>query len=142
VRIVRAIEFFNSLKPVDGAEAMLAEQMVGTHFAALDCLRRAALPNQTPTSFDIAMKNAQKLMALYARQLESLNKNRSKDQQKVTVEHVYVAAGGQAIVGSVDTSGRPSPREASGTAALEHAPRVSLGETPTPEPGKAQRGKF
>ena len=43
-RVARAIEHFNSLKPSDGAEGMLAQQMVGTHFAALDCLRRAAIP--------------------------------------------------------------------------------------------------
>lgn len=44
-RIARALELYESLKPQDGAEGMLALQMVGTHDAALECLRRAALPN-------------------------------------------------------------------------------------------------
>jgi hypothetical protein len=46
IKIVRAVELFNSLKPADGAESMLAQQMVGTHSAALECLRRAALPSR------------------------------------------------------------------------------------------------
>jgi hypothetical protein len=36
---------------------------------------------------------------------EVLNRHRGKGQQKVTVEHVHVQAGGQAIVGSVGTPG-------------------------------------
>jgi hypothetical protein len=104
VGIARAIEHFNSLAPGDGAEAMLAEQMVATHFAALECLRRAAIPNQYAAARKEELKQASKLMALYARQLDTLNKHRGKGQQKVTVEHVHVAEGGQAIVGQVNAS--------------------------------------
>ena len=104
VGIARAIEHFNSLVPGDGAEAMLAAQMVATHFAALECLRRAAIPNQYATARNEELKQASKLMALYTRQLDTLNKHRGKGQQKVTVEHVHVAEGGQAIVGQVNAS--------------------------------------
>jgi len=34
--------------------------------------------------------------------LEALNKHRGKGQQKVTVEHVHVHEGGQAVVGNVE----------------------------------------
>jgi hypothetical protein len=115
VLIVSVIEKFNSLKPADGAEAMLAQQMVGTHSAALECLRRAALANQTFAGRDMALKHAYKLMTLYTQQLAALNKHRGKGQQKVTVEHVHVEAGGQAIVGTVETNKpaieSPPPRE-------------------------------
>jgi len=37
--------------------------------------------------------------------VEALNRHRGKGQQKVTVEHVHVHAGGQAIVGNVGTPG-------------------------------------
>ena len=100
-RIVRALELYESLEPADGAEGMLAMQMVGTHDAALECLRRAALSNQTFEGRDMALKHAHKLMTLYTQQLATLNKHRGKGQQKVTVEHVNVQAGGQAIVGHV-----------------------------------------
>lgn len=106
VQIVRALELYESLDPSGGAEGMLATQMVGTHFAAMECLRRAAISNQSFESRDLNLKHAQKLMALYGKQLETLNKHRGKGQQKVTVEHVHVAPGGQAIVGNVETQTR------------------------------------
>ena len=46
-RIVRAADLFESIGPTEGIEAMLALQMVGTHHAAMECLRRAMLENQT-----------------------------------------------------------------------------------------------
>ena len=59
-------------------------------------------------------------MALYARQLETLNKHRGKGQQKVTVEHVHVAEGGQAIVGNVEAGGKNNAQGKSPQ--LEHKP--------------------
>ena len=78
LRIARALELYESLKPQDGAEGMLAMQMVGTHDAALECLRRAALPNQSFEGRDMALKHAHKLMSLYTQQLSTLNKHRGK----------------------------------------------------------------
>lgn len=109
-RILRALELYESLEPADGAEGMLAMQMVGTHDAALECPKRAALSNQTFEGRDMALKHAQKLMTLYTKQLETLNKHRGKGQQKVTVEHVNVQAGGQAIVGNVESGQRGRQR--------------------------------
>ena len=58
-RIVRAVELYESLKPGDGAESMLVAQMVGTHSAALECLRRAVVDGQTFAGRDMALKYAQ-----------------------------------------------------------------------------------
>ena len=44
----------------------------------------------------------------------ALDKHRGKGQQKVTVEHVYVHAGGQAVVGMVETQGRNRTKSAAG----------------------------
>jgi hypothetical protein len=41
----------------------------------------------------------------YAMLLEALNRHRGKGQQKVTIEHVHVHEGGQAVVGVVETPG-------------------------------------
>ncbi len=46
-----------------------------------------------------------KLLRTFAAQVEALQRHRGKGQQKVTVEHVHVHAGGQAIVGSVTPVG-------------------------------------
>ena len=44
---------------------------------------------------------AVKLLRTFTAQVEALQRYRGKGQQKVTVEHVNVNAGGQAIVGTV-----------------------------------------
>ena len=103
-RIVRAMDLFENIKPTDGIEAMLALQMVGAHHAALECLRRAMLENQTFEARNQALGHAQKMMTLYANQLAALDKHRGKGQQQVTVKHVHVGAGGQAIVGDVNAA--------------------------------------
>jgi hypothetical protein len=124
-KIARAIELYEDLRPVDGLEGMLAIQMVGTHEAATECLRRAALQNQTFEGRDLALKHATKLMALYLKQVAALDKHRGKGQQKVTVEHVHVAAGGQAIVGNIE-AGSHALSSTGDAAAIAHQPEVPL----------------
>jgi len=136
VRIIRAVELYESLHPADGAESMLATQMVGTHFAALECLRRTSHREHSLAGRDMALKHAQKLMTLYAKQLETLNKHRGKGQQKVTAEHVNVAAGGQAIFGNVDTGGRTS---ITSPAAIEHSPEMPLAKVLPAKKVKSKR---
>jgi hypothetical protein len=109
-RIIKAIDLFESIKPADGIEAMLAVQMVGTHHAALECLRRAMIPEQTPEGRDASLRNAQRLLSLYTQQLAALDKHRGKGQ-KITVERVQVASGGQAIVGDVHALAERPPAE-------------------------------
>ena len=48
------------------------------------------------------LNQANKLSRTYSTLLEALNRHRGKGQQKVTVEHVHVHQGGQAIVGNVE----------------------------------------
>ena len=53
---------------------------------------------------DANVHRAVRLLRLFNEQLQALATLRGKTgQQKVTVEHVHVYEGGQAIVGSVDT---------------------------------------
>ena len=138
-RITRALELYEGLKPRSAAEGMLAEQMVGTHFAALECLRRAALAEQTFEGRDMALKHAARLMKLYAEQLAALDKHRGKGQQKVTVEHVHVHSGGQAIVGNVESGASPAPSAPSApvvpsAASAPAAPSAPAALENTPEP--------
>lgn len=51
-----------------------------------------------------------RLARTYAAQMDTLKRYRSSGQQKVTVEHVHVHAGGQAIVGNVE-AGAPLRKE-------------------------------
>ena len=84
----------------DEIEGMLAAQMAATHFAAISALRRLKGSETVPQQ-DSNGNLAVKLLRTYAMQVEALQRYRGKGQQKVTVEHVHVNAGGQAIVGAV-----------------------------------------
>ena len=88
---------------------MLATQMAATHVAAIRVLRQLK-GSDALTQQDSNGNLAVKLLRTFTMQLEALQRYRGKGQQKVTVEHVHVNAGGQAIVGS---DRRPqSPRSA------------------------------
>lgn len=101
-RIISAIAALTSIGPTDVLEGMLAAQMLGTHSAAMDCLANAGAQEQSIMGRDMYMKHATKLLSLYTQQMAALDKHRGKGQQKVTVEHVHVAPGGQAFVGTVE----------------------------------------
>jgi hypothetical protein len=140
-RIKSAVAMVEGIKPDGGIEGLLAAQMVATPNAAMDCLGRAMIRGQTFEGRDQSLKHAAKLLSIYTRQVEVLDKRRGKGQQKVTVEYVNVEAGGQAIVGHVETGGRKRRRK-SQSPAIEHAPEVPL-ETFVEQPAtvKAATGK-
>jgi hypothetical protein len=63
------------------------------------------IPKQYAEARRENLAQAGKLSRTFAMLLESLNRHRGKGQQKVTVEHVHVHSGGQAVVGMVGPSG-------------------------------------
>lgn len=134
--IVRAVDLFESIAPAEGIEAMLATQMVGTHHAALECLRRAMIPSQSFEAREASLSQAQKLMNLYTQQMAALNKHRGKGQQKITVERVQVAPGGQAVLGDVHTSAQSA---AASSPALEAPREDTVPLPPMPAKTKARR---
>ena len=81
----------------DEVEGMLAVQMVGTHYAATRALRRLKGSGMRDNDGNIATK----FLRTFAAQIEALRRYRGKGQQKMTIEHVHIHKGGQAIVGSV-----------------------------------------
>jgi hypothetical protein len=89
------------INPKDPLEGMIAAQLLAGHNAAMECYRRAMLPTQTLEGRSENLNQANKLSRTCATLLEALNRHRGKGQQKVTVEHVHVHSGGQAIVGNV-----------------------------------------
>ncbi|WP_247551697.1 hypothetical protein [Bradyrhizobium sp. 138] len=115
------------MKPQDEFEGMLMAQMIGTHNAAMECHRRAMLPEQPFVGRSEALTQANKLSRTFATLLEALNRHRGKGQQKVTVEHVHVHAGGQAVVGVVETQGP------GGLKKLEEQPHAVRSENPERE---------
>ena len=84
---------------------MMAAQLLATHNATRECYRRAMIAEETLEGRRENLNQANKLSRTYATLIEALNRHRGKGQQKVTVEHVHVHAGGQAVVGMVETPG-------------------------------------
>ncbi len=107
--------------PRDELEGMLAGQLMAAHHAAMECYRRAMLGEQTFEGRKESLNQANKLSRTYAALLEALNRHRGKGQQKISVEHVHVHPGGQAIVGAVETGGGA----ASGNQRQPHAKAIS-----------------
>lgn len=92
--VVRAVE------PRDELEALLAVQMGAIHQATMTMARRLNHVETIPQQ-DAVERALNKLARTYAMQMETLKRYRTGGHQKVTVEHVTVNAGGQAIVGAV-----------------------------------------
>ena len=106
---VKGLNFMLSVvkgvQPKDQMEAMLAAQMAAVHMATMTFARRLAHVDNIPQQ-DSAERAFNKLARTFSAQMEALKRYRTGGQQKVTVEHVTVNAGGQAIVGNVETGGR------------------------------------
>ena len=92
------------IEPKDQIEAMLAVQMAVVHMHAMNAsevlLHAESIPQQ-----DSAERAFNKLMRTYPTQMEALRRYRNGGEQKVTVKHVTVNEGGQAIVGNLTTGG-------------------------------------
>ena len=97
-----ALEAVASLDPRDGLEVMLCSQLAALHSQSMEFMRRGMLPEQTSDGVDCNVNRATKLLRTFAILAECLRTHRGGGQQKVTVEHVTVQAGGQAIVGTVN----------------------------------------
>ena len=89
-----------AVKPRDELETMLAAQMAAIHCTTMTFARRLNHVENIPQQ-DSAERTLNKLARTFAVQLEALKKYRGAEQ-KITVQHVTVNEGGQAIVGTVE----------------------------------------
>jgi hypothetical protein len=118
VSVVKGIE------PRDQIETMLAAQMAGIHKAIMTFTRRLANVENVPQQ-DSAERALNKLARTFVSQMEALKRYRTGGEQKVTVQHVSVSEGGQAIVGNVTQA----PREAADNPSSS-PPALSHTQTP------------
>jgi hypothetical protein len=84
---------------------MLAAQMAAVHMATMTFARRLAHVENIQQQ-DSAERAFNKLARTYVSQVEALKRYRTGGEQRVTVRHVTVNEGGQAIVGTVEAGGR------------------------------------
>jgi hypothetical protein len=123
-----ALAAMHGIAPRDEAEAMLAAQMVATHALAMTQFRRVR-GSETIPQLEANGTLLSKLLRTYTTQLETLQRYRGKGQQKMTVEHVHVHPGGQAIVGNVAPQGAGVHSETEKQAhakQIAHAPEQAM----------------
>jgi hypothetical protein len=96
------------IKPRDQLEAMLAAQMAAVHTATMQFSRKLAEAEYLEHR-DSAERTLNKLMRTFVTQMEALKRYRTGGEQTVTVQHVNVSEGGQAIVGNVTQGQRDAP---------------------------------
>ena len=104
------LSVIKGIEPRDQLEAMLAAQMAAVHVATMTFARHLAQAEET-VLVDSAERAFNKLTRTFAMQMEALKRYRSGVEQKVSVQHVSVADGGQAIVGNVTQAPRENGQE-------------------------------
>jgi hypothetical protein len=115
--------------PRDELEGMMAAQLIAAHNAVMDCYRRAMIGEQTFEGRRESLNQANKLSRTFTQLIGALNRHCGKGQQKVTVEHVHVHSGGQAVVGVVEpTAGghRSKPEGPFHAKRIAHAPEPAM----------------
>jgi hypothetical protein len=100
-----AAAVINGVEPRDQLEAMLAAQMASVHAATMKMAQQLALSDNFHAQ-DNAERAFNKLTRTFISQMEALKRYRTGGEQKVTVQHVNVSEGGQAIVGNVTQNAR------------------------------------
>jgi hypothetical protein len=134
------------IEPKDQVEAMMAAQMAAVHVTTMTFAPRLAQVENIPQQ-DSAERAFNKLTRTFATQMEALKRYRTGGEQKVTVQHVSVSEGGQAIVGNVTQAPRGTARDkaASSRPALSNAqqsPMPIVGErASSPVPLKRKLAK-
>lgn len=83
--------------------------MATVHVATMATARRLANADNIAQQ-DSVERAFNKLARTFTAQVEALKRYRTGGEQKVTVKHVTVNEGGQAIVGNVETGGRGSSK--------------------------------
>jgi hypothetical protein len=124
-----AVDALIGIAPRDEFEGMIAAQLLASHNASMECYRRAMIGEQTFEGRNENLAQANKLSRTYATLLEALNRHRGKGQQRVTVEHVHVHSGAQAVVGVVGTPGggdRTKLEEQPLAKQIVHAPKPAV----------------
>jgi hypothetical protein len=110
-----ALALIEAAAPRNEIEGALAVQMACTHAAAMSVLARFRGGGGSEQRVAALATAAVRLLRAYSVQVETLRRLRHGGDQYVSVEHVHVNDGGQAVIGNVKTAGSDA------VGALEHS---------------------
>jgi hypothetical protein len=109
-----AAELLAALAPRDALEAMLASQMAAAHAAAVRAFERAAECAEHPQIEALYMRQAARLMHLFVRQMEALDKRRAaaeaRAEQKARAAYFLEKEQREEEERAFRLDGRPRPR--------------------------------
>jgi hypothetical protein len=115
-----ALAAVTGIAPRDEAEAMLAAQMVGVHWLAMDLLRKA----NDRARLNDAGNMAVKLLRTFTTQIEALKRYRSAGEQRVVVQHQHVTVTADQAAVQVNGVGNPAPGGRGAVSKLEDQPHA------------------
>jgi hypothetical protein len=102
-----ALAVISGVRPKDEIEAMLAAHMAVANIALLELVARTRgtiaghiYEGSGVKKLDVLGNLTNKFMRTYTMQVEALARKRRKGGQNITVRHLHVHAGGQAVVGN------------------------------------------
>lgn len=99
-----ALDAADSIKADNSLEKMLAHQLAVAHKAALEIMDKATFQQDVGDKTRL-LNLAARMMETYQKGVLTLDRIRSKGEQRIVVQHVYVKDGGQAIIGNVSREG-------------------------------------
>jgi hypothetical protein len=121
------LSVIKNIHPRDAIEAMLVAQMAAVHMSMMTFVDEFARLGNTPQQ-EMAERAMNKLSRTFATLVGALKHYRTGGEQKLTVHHVSVSDGGQAIVGTVTQAPRDvlSEKTPNATPALTDARQTSM----------------
>jgi hypothetical protein len=100
----KVLDAADTISANNSLEKMLAHQMAGLHQVGMKMLHRANLMQEAKHSVQY-LNAAIKASTAYQGAMATLHRVRDDKRQHILVQHVNVGAGGQAVVGTVNSGG-------------------------------------
>lgn len=100
-----ALDTANAVGAVGSVEQMLAHQIAAAHHQAMSLLAKAAVEPDTKQELQYSSLAAQWMTAMNKAVL-TLKKLKASGEQRITIQHVNVSDGGQAVIGDVRSGGK------------------------------------
>lgn len=93
-----------NLNPQDAIEAVLASQIPAVYFASVECLNKASWIDGSIENRMTYLNAAGKLSRTLADLTKAFDHHRGKSvsEQKITVQHIHINNGAQAVIGNVN----------------------------------------
>lgn len=102
--VAMGLDAANSIEAHNALEHMFAHQMAMLHSMAMNFAGKAALAQDPHLSTKLANQSL-RCLSIFQTGMLALKRARSSGEQAITVQHVQVSEGGQAVIGNVQTTG-------------------------------------